>query len=193
MPLPTRGASVVVGAGRACVRRRPTARAAGQAARARSASPPATSPASGPETAVATFEMPMYRPVVALGMMSVISAQSTARNAPVEIPTGMIAASIKGKLGAAATPAMPTMPMAMAMKIVRLRPMRSDSRAAGNVVKPGREAQHDRGDDHVQSRRLRSSRPSVRMQVVDARQRSGWRAPSGRTGATRAATRSCVP
>ena len=34
--------------------------------------------------AVATLEMPMYRPLVALGMMSVISAQSTTRNAPAE-------------------------------------------------------------------------------------------------------------
>ena len=38
--------------------------------------------ASTPLVAVATFEMPMYRPDDALGMMSVISAQSTARKLP---------------------------------------------------------------------------------------------------------------
>ena len=36
---------------------------------------------TGPADAVATFEMPMYRPLVALGMMSVMSAQSTTRTA----------------------------------------------------------------------------------------------------------------
>ena len=34
------------------------------------------------DDAVATFERPMYRPDDAFGMMSVMSAQSTARNVP---------------------------------------------------------------------------------------------------------------
>ena len=42
--------------------------------------------ASTPADAVATFERPMYRPDDAFGMMSVISAQSTARKMPAESP-----------------------------------------------------------------------------------------------------------
>ena len=40
----------------------------------------------GVEAPVATFERPMYRPAEARGMMSVISAQSTARNIPLAAP-----------------------------------------------------------------------------------------------------------
>ena len=45
-----------------------------------------TASARTPADAVATFERPMYRPDDAFGMMSVMSAQSTARNIPAEIP-----------------------------------------------------------------------------------------------------------
>ena len=38
------------------------------------------------DAVVATFDRPMYRPDEARGMMSVISAQSTARNVPAEAP-----------------------------------------------------------------------------------------------------------
>jgi hypothetical protein len=51
-----------------------------------SMSVPPTAMASTPADAVATFERPMYRPDDAFGMMSVMSAQSTARNIPAEIP-----------------------------------------------------------------------------------------------------------
>ena len=44
--------------------------------------------ATGPAMAVPMLDRPMYRPALALGMMSVISAQSTARNAPTAIADG---------------------------------------------------------------------------------------------------------
>ena len=47
---------------------------------------PPTAIASTPADAVATFDSPMYRPDEAFGMMSVMSAQSTARNIPAEMP-----------------------------------------------------------------------------------------------------------
>ena len=42
--------------------------------------------ASDPVAAVATLEIPMYRPDAAFGMMSVMSAQSTARKIPAPMP-----------------------------------------------------------------------------------------------------------
>ena len=51
-----------------------------------SMSVPPTASARMPAEAVATFDRPMYRPDEAFGMMSVMSAQSTARNIPAEIP-----------------------------------------------------------------------------------------------------------
>ena len=47
---------------------------------------PPTATETGEEAPVATFERPMYRPDEARGMMSVISAQSTAMKIPPPIP-----------------------------------------------------------------------------------------------------------
>jgi hypothetical protein len=48
----------------------------------KSSTSPPTTPASSPDEPVATLLRPMYRPAEARGMISVISAQSTARNEP---------------------------------------------------------------------------------------------------------------
>src|SRR5436190_1372813 len=66
--------------------------------------------------------------------MSVMSAQSTARNAPAATPTGMTKAIATTMLGASATPSMPTDPSAHVKYTSAFRPRRSESRAAGNVV-----------------------------------------------------------
>ena len=47
---------------------------------------PAPATATVPASPVATLLRPMYRPVAALGMMSVMSAQSTARKVPAARP-----------------------------------------------------------------------------------------------------------
>ena len=52
----------------------------------RSINVPPTAIARTPDEAVATLERPMYRPDEAFGMMSVMSAQSTARKMPAERP-----------------------------------------------------------------------------------------------------------
>ena len=54
------------------------------------------------EAVVATFERPMYRPDEARGMMSVISAQSTARNVPAEAPKSAAPTTATGTAGASA-------------------------------------------------------------------------------------------
>ena len=63
-----------------------------------------------PAEAVATLDIPMYRPVEALGTISLMSAQSTARKAPAD--TANIAAPISaiGRIGATAPMARPTAP-----------------------------------------------------------------------------------
>ena len=67
-----------------------------------------------PLVAVATFEMPMYRPDEALGMMSVISAQSTARKLPVPTPMRIAPPMNTGIDGARAQMAIPTAATAQA-------------------------------------------------------------------------------
>jgi hypothetical protein len=64
--------------------------------------------------AVATFEMPMYRPAEAFGMMSVMSAQSTARKLPPPTPTRTAPSTKTGGVGASAAIVMPSAPMAVA-------------------------------------------------------------------------------
>src|SRR5437762_1527256 len=66
----------------------------------RSIATPPIAIAIGPAAPVTTFEIPMYRPLVALGTMSVMSAQSTARNAPAAIPTGSRQITATTMLGA---------------------------------------------------------------------------------------------
>jgi len=71
---------------------------------------PATAKAKVPAEAVATLEIPIYRPVEAFGTMSLIRAQSTARNAPAD-PAKMAAPNIAtGSTGATAPRARPTAP-----------------------------------------------------------------------------------
>ena len=65
-------------------------------------------PEMTPLVAVATLEMPMYRPAEALGMMSVISAQSTARKLPVPTPIRIAPPMNTGMDGASAAIVMPT-------------------------------------------------------------------------------------
>jgi len=91
--------------------------------------------AIGPAAPVTTFEMPMYRPLVAFGTMSVISAQSTARNAPAATPTGITNRTATRMFGARATPSIPTEPSAQVKYTSVFRPRRSDRRAAGKVVR----------------------------------------------------------
>jgi hypothetical protein len=67
--------------------------------------------ASSDAEPVATFERPMYRPDDALGMMSVISAQSTARNMPAEAPKRSPPNSASGTSGAIAASPTPTDPI----------------------------------------------------------------------------------
>ena len=64
---------------------------------------PPTAIARTPDDAVATFDRPMYRPDDAFGMMSVMSAQSTARKIPVDRPKITVPTSASGKDGATAT------------------------------------------------------------------------------------------
>jgi hypothetical protein len=64
-----------------------------------------------PADPVATLDRPMYLPLDAFGMMSVMSAQSTARNMPAETPyrTAPIRATMKfGAIATSASPAAPT-------------------------------------------------------------------------------------
>src|SRR5689334_24030072 len=85
------------------------------------------------DDAVTTLDRPMYRPDDALGMMSVISAQSTARNVPCDAPKTVAPTAAKGMLGATAMIATPVSPRAEQPEITGLRPMRSDSRDAGTI------------------------------------------------------------
>ena len=64
--------------------------------------------------AVAMFEIPMYRPADAFGMMSVRSAQSTARKLPPPMPTRIAPIASAGGVGAIAAIVMPTALMAAA-------------------------------------------------------------------------------
>ena len=63
-----------------------------------------------PAEAVATLEMPMYRPVEAFGTRSLIRAQSTARKAPAEIAKSAAPRSATGRTGATAPRPNPTEP-----------------------------------------------------------------------------------
>ena len=54
------------------------------------------------DEAVTTFDRPMYRPEAAFGMMSVISAQSTARNVPCDAPKSAAPTVATGTFGATA-------------------------------------------------------------------------------------------
>ena len=65
------------------------------------------------DEAVTTFERPMYRPDDALGMMSVISAQSTARNVPCEAPKSAAPIVATRTLGARAISPTPMPPSAV--------------------------------------------------------------------------------
>ena len=67
-----------------------------------------------PFVAVATLEMPMYRPADALGMMSVISAQSTDRKLPSPTPMRMAPPMKTGIDGAKAHIVIPTPAMRQA-------------------------------------------------------------------------------
>ena len=58
--------------------------------------------------------MPMYRPDAAFGMMSVISAQSTARNVPDATPIATTPSTNTSIDGENAVTAMPTAPIAQA-------------------------------------------------------------------------------
>ena len=100
----------------------------------RSIATPPIAIAIGPAAPVTTFEMPMYRPLVAFGTMSVMRAQSTARNAPAAIPTGITKITATTMLGASATPSIPTDPSAHVKYTSAFRPRRSERRAAGKVV-----------------------------------------------------------
>ena len=100
-----------------------------------------------PFVAVATFEMPMYRPDEAFGMMSVMSAQSTARKLP--------AADADEDRPDEQRPGS----TAPARTIVHARPRRStqadvdDPLAADPVREPGG---RDRRDRRARARRCRS-------------------------------------
>jgi hypothetical protein len=65
------------------------------------------------DDAVTTFDKPMYRPEEARGMMSVISAQSTARNVPCDAPKSAAPMTASGTLGAIAISNTPRPPMAV--------------------------------------------------------------------------------
>jgi hypothetical protein len=75
---------------------------------------PPTRIAASPFVAVATFETPMYRPDEARGMISVISAQSTARKLPAPTPMKIAPTSTTAGLGASAPIVMPIALMAAA-------------------------------------------------------------------------------
>ena len=66
-------------------------------------------------------------------MMSVMSAQSTARNVPAEIPYSSAPANAIGRTGAAAVMARPVAPNAQLAQMTGLRPTRSEIRAAGTT------------------------------------------------------------
>ena len=71
---------------------------------------------------VATLLIPMKRPDAALGMMSVISAQSTARKVPAPRPTPTAPAMATSTRGASARTAIPIAPSRQESQIIRLRP-----------------------------------------------------------------------
>ena len=73
----------------------------------------------------------MYRPEVCFGMTSVISAQSTDRNAPMPIPNGTNAAIANAGVGASPTPRRPMPAMTAAAQMTGLRPTRSEILAPG--------------------------------------------------------------
>ena len=77
---------------------------------ASSRSPPDAT-ASSVDELVATFDRPMYRPDEALGMMSVISAQSTARNVPADAPNSAAPTTASGMFGAIAASVTPMKPI----------------------------------------------------------------------------------
>src|SRR5713226_7937288 len=81
--------------------------------------------AKTPALAVATFDSPMNRPASALGMRSVIKAQSTERKIPREMPTMVPKASTKGMDGATTSREAPTAPMTQAAAMNRFLPKRS--------------------------------------------------------------------
>src|SRR4029079_9751232 len=76
----------------------------------------------------------MYGPADARGMMSVISAQSTARNMPLDAPNSAAPTKATWIDGAHAAIAIPAPPIAQAAQISGLRPSRSDSRDAGMIA-----------------------------------------------------------
>src|SRR6267378_6441600 len=81
--------------------------------------------AKTPALAVATFDSPMNRPASALGMRSVINAQSTERKIPSEIPTIVPNARTSGMDGASTRSPAPRAPMTHAAAMNRFLPKRS--------------------------------------------------------------------
>ena len=75
---------------------------------------PALATATVPASPVATLLRPMYRPEAALGMMSVMSAQSTARKVPAARPMRTAPTSATGTMGATTMIAEPRPPTAHA-------------------------------------------------------------------------------
>ncbi len=101
---------------------------------ARKTATPPTVAAIGPAPATAMLLMPMYRPDSALGMMSVISAQSTPRKTPLQMPIGTAAATTIQYAGAVAMTAAPTMPSPMATYSTGLRPIRDEIQPPGTAL-----------------------------------------------------------
>src|SRR5204862_3431136 len=85
---------------------------------------PPTVLAMGPALATAMLLMPMYRPDSALGMMSVINAQSTPRKTPLHTPIGTAAATTIQYAGPKASINAPSRPSAIATYSTGLRPTR---------------------------------------------------------------------
>jgi hypothetical protein len=76
-----------------------------------SSSRPPVATAITVDDVVATFDRPMCRPDDAFGMMSVISAQSTARKVPADAPNKAPPTIANGTAGASAARAIPTKPI----------------------------------------------------------------------------------
>ena len=96
-------------------------------------------------------------------MISVMSAQSTARNIPAEIPYSSAPTKAIGRFGAPATIASPAAPTAHAAQMTGLRPTRSEIFAAGIVRKRGRKGrgpQWDRDPRRLLVAHLRTQSPA---------------------------------
>ena len=147
--------------------------------------------AIAPDEPVTTLLIPMYRPDSAFGMMSVMSAQSTARKIPDATPTGTAKPSARPVDGDDHEHGHPDEPddAPRRRSSASGRPGR-DIRPDGHGGERAEDDDQDAGDEGQVERALASAQPERVLHVEEGDRDQRSCRSSGRTGASRGARRS---